>query len=569
MATGGYKTIRMLGMAATLAAFALFTGCAARAYSTTVVHNQGHEAQPDDRQADEFIGTPIMGDYDNEEDLDFVLEVNDGAKVFKVEIHERAGGGNRALLEKVRKRVNAMEDAGSIRVIGYYNSEYRGGTKEYGFMDLKMIAFFDEESGKEEAFFTDPQDSQFYTQSDVTVVYAPGHHYNRIHYPMYVSPWWDRDGDGIPNRYDPWPYTYDTWYDYNMNYIPDWYDPYYAGYYSYWDYWHADFWVGYNWYSPNYYHRGHYNTGAYYNDYRTYTRLYDKRHVNNRDNSNRRHRRMDAKSEHLWQNAYERDRASTTRVAHSTPGTRSYRGYESRPVDNRVLVDNSNRSRNTTTGSRDRVTVSTGSRDYSGGSDTFTRNRVTSGNPVDNSRTRGRDVARVATTDKTKTGRAVTTNSRTRSDRASVSSRTASKSSGVRGSEGRTTNSSSRSRNVSSGRTTNSSGRTYKPSSRSRSSSGSSAVRGSSSGSSNSGSSRVRSSSRSKPSTAGSSGGSATRSRSSSGSKSQPAARSSSRSRSSSSGSARSSSSSRSRSSGSSSSKSSSGSSNSRSRSRN
>ena len=79
----------------------------------------------------------------------------------------------------------------------------------------------------------------------MTVIYAPGHHYNRVHYPAYVSPWWDSDGDGIPNRYDPWPYSYDVWYDYNMNHIPDWYDPYYVGYYTYWDYWHVDFWVGY------------------------------------------------------------------------------------------------------------------------------------------------------------------------------------------------------------------------------------------------------------------------------------------------------------------------------------
>ncbi len=568
MATGGYKLIRLLGMTVVLGALALFTGCATYAHSTTVARSPAPEAEPEDRQADEFIGTPIMGDYDNEEDLDFVLEVKDGDKVFKIEVFESAGGGNRALLEQVRQRVNAMEDTGSIRVIGYYSSEYRGSSKEYGFLDLKMIAFFDEETGKEEAFFTDPQNSPFYTQSDVTVVYAPGHHYSTIHYPRYVSPWWDNDGDGIPNRYDPWPYSYDTWYDYNMNYIPDWYDPYYSGYYSYWNYWNVNFWAGNNWYSPHYFRHG-YNTAYYYDDYRTYTRLYDRRHVNNRDNSNRRMLRLDAKSEHLWKKAYERDRSNTTRVARSAPGTRSYRGYESRPVDSRVLVDASLRNRASSTNSRNRVVSSGGARDNNLGNDTFTRNRVTSSDPAVNPRTRGR--VRVAGTDKTKTSRAVST-TRTRSDRASVSSRTAGSRGRVRGSEGGSSSAtaSSRSRNVSSGRTTtsSSSGRSYKPSSRSRSG-GSSAVRGSSSGSS--GSSRVRSSGGSKPSTAGSSGGSVTRSRSSSGSRSAPAARSSSSGRSRSSGSAPAArSSSRSRSSGSSSSaKSSSSSSKSRSRSRN
>ncbi len=541
MTTGGYKMIRPLGMAAVLGAFALLAGCAVYARSTTVGQSTAPVAESEDRQADEFIGTPIMGDYDNEEDLDFVLEVNDGGKVFKLEVHESAGGGNRALLEDIRQRVNAMEDTGNIRVIGYYSPEYRGAKKEYGFLDLKMIAFFDEGTGKEEAFFTDPQDSPFYTQGDVTVVYAPGHHYNTIRYPRYVSPWWDSDGDGVPNRYDLWPYSYDIWYDYNMNYIPDWYDPYYAGYYPYWNYWQMDFWVGYNWYSPNYYSYG-WNTGSYYNDYRTYTRLYDTRYVNNRDNSNRRYRRLDAKSERIWQNAYKRDRSNTTRVADSTPGTRSYRGYESRPVDNRILVDSSTR---TATDSRERVIASTGSRDYTGGSDTFTRNRVTTGGKVaDNTRSRTRGATRVASVDKTKTGRMVTTNSRTRSGRATVSSRTTSSSNRVRGSEGRTVRASSRGRNVSSGRTTTSSSRTYKPVSRSRSS-GSSAVRGSSSGSRSS--SRVRSSSGSRPTTAGS--GSVTRARSSSGSRGAPAVRSS-RSRSSRSApAARSSSSSRSRSS--------------------
>ena len=157
MASGGSKILMWLSVMAVMGVFALFTGCTTVAYSTTTARTGGTGAEPADRQADEFIGIPIMGDYDNEEDLDFVMEVDDGEKVFKVEVHESAGGGNRALLEDIRQRINSLEDTGTIRVIGYYSSEYRGAAKEYGFMDLKMIAFFDEESGKEEAFFTDPQ----------------------------------------------------------------------------------------------------------------------------------------------------------------------------------------------------------------------------------------------------------------------------------------------------------------------------------------------------------------------------------------------------------------------------
>ncbi|MBW7998433.1 MAG: hypothetical protein FVQ81_18040, partial [Candidatus Glassbacteria bacterium] len=392
MTSGGFKFFRGISLAAVLGAFALFTGCTAHAHSSTVVRAQASSVPAEEFEVDEFIGTPIMGDYDNDEDLDFVLEVNDGEKVFKIEVHESAGGGNRELLENVRQRVNALEDNGSIRVVGYYSSEYRGREKEYGFLDLKMIAFFDPESGQEEAYFTDPQDSRFYTESDVTVIFAPGHHYRTVHYPHYVSPWWDSDGDGIPNRYDPWPYSYDIWYDYNLNYIPDWYDPYYVGYYPYWDHWHMDFWVGYRWYSPYYYYRG-YNTAVYYDDYRTYTRLYDRRYVNDRDNSGRRLARLDAKSDRIWRDAYNRDR-SRPRATDSRPGTRSYRGYESRSVDNRVLVTPSTRTR-TGSDSRDRVVATAGDNNLTRGSDEpFTRNRVTGSNPAGTTRARDRNVSR-------------------------------------------------------------------------------------------------------------------------------------------------------------------------------
>ncbi|MFH1071523.1 MAG: hypothetical protein V1794_18030 [Candidatus Glassbacteria bacterium] len=328
-------TARILKLLSPLAAtlvLAFSAGCSVYARSTVV---DREAPQSEDLKADEFVGTPMMGDYDQDKNLDFVLEVHDADRVFKIGVHEEVGPGNEELMEKIRQRINSMEDKGSLRVIGYYNPEYRGEEKEYGFLDLKCIVFYDDATGQEEAYFTDPQDSRYYSEGDVTVIYAPGHHFDHIYYPRYCSPWWDTDGDGIPNRYDPWPLTYDLWYDYNLNYIPDWYDPYYIGFYPYWDYWQADFWIGYRWYSPNHWWYPGYDSVVYYNDYRTYSRLYDDRL---RDTRGRPAYRLDPKTERAWRQGYERDQ-SRRRISDSppSPGSR-FRGYENRPADNRVLV---------------------------------------------------------------------------------------------------------------------------------------------------------------------------------------------------------------------------------------
>ena len=329
--------------ASLLLATILFIGCSTHARTTSVIV-ENHGVAVEEFEADEFIGTPIIGDYDDNPDLDFILEVVDGDRVFKIDVHEDAGPGNQELIEKVRGKVNFMEDRHTLRVIGYYSSEFKTGEKEYGFLDLKCIVFYDEETGTEEAYFTDAKDSEFYTEGDVTIVYAPGHHYQTIHYPRYARPWWDTDGDGIPDRYDPWPLSYDLWYDYNLNYIPDWYDPYYIDYYPYWSHWNMSFWVGYRWYTP-YYHRNYYPYGytsvAYYNDYRTYTRLYDRRYVNSTSNP-RRYERLDVKTE-----AHYRSRYGDAPRATSTAAGSRLRGYDaaSRP-DNRLLVTANSRERN-------------------------------------------------------------------------------------------------------------------------------------------------------------------------------------------------------------------------------
>ncbi|MBW1696416.1 MAG: hypothetical protein JRK26_06430 [Deltaproteobacteria bacterium] len=328
----------------------LIIGCSTYARTSSVIV-ENREMPVEEFEADEFVGTPIVGDYDDNPDLDFMLEVMDGDRVFKINIHEDAGEGNRELIEKIREKINFMEDRQSLRVIGYYSPEFKSTNKEYGFLDLKCIVFYDEETGSEEAYFTDPNDSRFYTEGDVTIVYAPGHHYRKIYYPRYASPWWDSDWDGIPDRYDPWPFSYDIWYDYNLNFIPDWYDPYYVHYYPYWSHWNLSFWLGYNWYTPHYYRHYYpygYTSVTYYNDYRTYTRLYDRRYVNDNSNARRRYARLDVKTEAHYRN---RDR-NTPRATSSAAGPR-YSGYDaaSRP-DNRQLVTVNSRARGSASGAQ-------------------------------------------------------------------------------------------------------------------------------------------------------------------------------------------------------------------------
>ncbi len=137
----------------------LLVGCSSHAGSTAVRMEKA-TPQAGDYDTHEFVGVPIIGDYDDDENLDFMIRVDNGDKVFKIYVHKDVSPGNRKIIERIRRRINEMEDRGSLCVIGYYTPEYLGNEKEYGFLDLESIVFIDEETGYEEAFSTEPKDSR-------------------------------------------------------------------------------------------------------------------------------------------------------------------------------------------------------------------------------------------------------------------------------------------------------------------------------------------------------------------------------------------------------------------------
>ncbi len=137
----------------------LLVGCITHARNTAVRMEKA-PPQAGDYDTHEFVGVPIIGDHDDDENLDFMIRVDDGDKVFKIYVHKDASPGNRKIIERIRRRINEMEDRSSLCVTGYYTPEYLGEEKEYGFLDLESIVFIDEETGDEEAFFTEPKDSR-------------------------------------------------------------------------------------------------------------------------------------------------------------------------------------------------------------------------------------------------------------------------------------------------------------------------------------------------------------------------------------------------------------------------
>lgn len=259
---GNIRPLMKLAMVSLALTF--LVGCSSHARSTTV--RTVDTAVPAERfQADEFVGVPILGDYDQNPDLDFVLEVVDGDRTFKIKVHQKAGKQNRKLLDELRARINESVDKNPVRVVGYYSSEYKGPENEYGFLDLKTVVFYDESSGKELAYFTDGKDARFEEsgyreEKEVTVLYAPVYNYHPFPTPRYYDPW----AYSINTWYDP--YWYDPyWYD-PFRYDSYWYDPFYVGFYPR-SRWNMGFMVSYNWYRPAYVRYYHSRPYYYHYDY--------------------------------------------------------------------------------------------------------------------------------------------------------------------------------------------------------------------------------------------------------------------------------------------------------------
>ncbi|MBU0667227.1 MAG: hypothetical protein ABIC91_02995 [Nanoarchaeota archaeon] len=216
----------------------------------------------------EFVGTPIVADYDKNPDLDFTLATYEDGKYFKIRVHEDSHWSNDDILWELRQIVNESEDKKEVRVLGYYDRRGGSSTTEYGVLNLTTFVNFNETTGHEDVYFTDPEHSNFYEdRMNINFIYYPGHHFHKFMYPYKVRPAWDFDMDGIPNAWDVDPYHYGPWTDINNNHIWDWYDPMFQN--LYWQHWglNNDIWIG--WYYD--YHP----RNDYYNHYRQKKKDYE------------------------------------------------------------------------------------------------------------------------------------------------------------------------------------------------------------------------------------------------------------------------------------------------------
>ena len=104
----------------------------------------------------EFVGVPIIGDYDGDDDLDFVLRADSGECVYKIRVHEDMRMGNSSLVRDLRSWINEIVDLEPVRVAGFYTPEYRADSIEYGALALQEISFLDSLSTFEPPYRTDP-----------------------------------------------------------------------------------------------------------------------------------------------------------------------------------------------------------------------------------------------------------------------------------------------------------------------------------------------------------------------------------------------------------------------------
>ena len=116
----------------------------------------------------EFVGVPILGDYDNSLDLDFVLRVESVGRILKIRVHEDSRLGNSSLVSRLHTWINEIVDGEAVMVAGKFTRSHEDGQREYGSLALERIAFRDGESGFDEPYRTDPSHA-FYISASVSV----------------------------------------------------------------------------------------------------------------------------------------------------------------------------------------------------------------------------------------------------------------------------------------------------------------------------------------------------------------------------------------------------------------
>ena len=142
---------------------ALILPCGCGSYSRATV--PGPEAGQDKparvRQA-EFVGVPIIGDYDDNRDLDFVLRVDSAGRVLKIRVHEDSKLGNSVLLDDLQTWINEIVDVETVKVSGKFTTSHEDKKREYGSLELESIAFLAADSRFGEPYDTNPQTLSYY-----------------------------------------------------------------------------------------------------------------------------------------------------------------------------------------------------------------------------------------------------------------------------------------------------------------------------------------------------------------------------------------------------------------------
>jgi hypothetical protein len=275
----GLNTAVLVGSMALLP----LTGC----YTSTTMYDNKTSSQKtqvnQEQDTRSFVGRPAALLHHSDGDLEFELESYDEfeQKNYKINIYEDADKSNIENLNLIRSWIKeSLKDTNAeFRVEGFYDKKREKLRYEEGNMNpfavIRLEKVFDDSTWKnfEEVAWTDGKDSKMYNDKDENTiiifnqVYTPGHSIWHVHYPIGFYPRWDVDGDGIPNRFDPWPTTPGPWFNENHNHMWDWYDPYYPG--VYWNYW-GNFW-GYTTFDfiipwRNHYDNHHHHDGHKYKD---------------------------------------------------------------------------------------------------------------------------------------------------------------------------------------------------------------------------------------------------------------------------------------------------------------